>query len=158
MTSLNRRGMDQIEIMSHLLLGHSSSSKGLAQRPLIGGAGESGRQTCDPGPWATVSLKICNYITFSPNLTGLNNTIKENRDLLTRSSATKLLSEASIILDYKRPQNLRDMLVRVKLSWKGDGREGHVLVGLQISATTKTCLFCPRLWRTDRIKSSFPHR
>ena len=53
--------------------------------------------------------------TYQPNFGGLQEICKNNWDLLKRSTATKELSEQKIIYGYRRPKNLKDILVRAKL-------------------------------------------
>ena len=49
--------------------------------------------------------------TYQPEFPGLKKIIQENWDLLNRSSSTKLLAETRVTFGYRRPPNLKDLLV-----------------------------------------------
>jgi hypothetical protein len=54
--------------------------------------------------------------TFHPFDNSVKNTVVNNWDLLGKSSQTAFLQKKKLITGYKRPKNLRDILVRAKLS------------------------------------------
>jgi hypothetical protein len=56
--------------------------------------------------------------TFHPHDNTVKNTVDKNWDLLGKSSQTSFLQKSKLVTGFRRPQNLRDMLVRAKLSPK----------------------------------------
>ena len=53
--------------------------------------------------------------TFDPESDILGKMVRENWDLLKRSAATKILAETRLITSYRRPPNLKDLLVRARV-------------------------------------------
>ena len=57
-------------------------------------------------------------MSYCLELSGLEDIVTKNWDLLKRSSTNKLLVETNITFSYHRPPNPRDMLVRAKIPQK----------------------------------------
>ncbi len=53
--------------------------------------------------------------TYNPGFDGLKEIVSKNWDLLKRSSTSKILAESKITFGYRRPPNLKDLLVRARV-------------------------------------------
>lgn len=100
--------------------------------------------------------------TFQPGFSGLKDTIQSNWDLLKKSIATKELSEKRVIFGYRRPKNLRDMLVRAKLNHTQPARKrqntGSISTTPLNECKRKNCRYCPNLDKSGRIKCTYTGR
>ena len=97
--------------------------------------------------------------TYQPEFRGLKNIIDENWDLLKKSTATKELSEEKIILGYRRPKNLRDLLVRARLNTTIAQTGTNKKTGkISNPCDNRKCRYCPLLDKTGRIKSTYTGR
>ena len=96
--------------------------------------------------------------TFNPEFSDLGKIIHNNWDLLERSSTTKKLAETKIIISYKRPKNLRDILVRARLPKLNEEVEDGNHTENVCKNKQGTCRYCNNLNTTGRIKSTFSGR
>ena len=53
--------------------------------------------------------------TFNPEFNSLGEIVRKNWDLLKRSQATEILAETKVVVGYRRPPNLKDLLVQAKV-------------------------------------------
>ena len=90
--------------------------------------------------------------TYQPNFGGLQEICKANWDLLKRSTATKELSEQRVIYGYRRPKNLKDLLVRAKLPTEKIQIE-KPSTGPQNKCIRKNCRYCQKLDTSGKIIS-----
>ncbi len=96
--------------------------------------------------------------TFEPEFPGLKKIIQDNWDLLNHSSLTKLLAETRVTFGYRRPQNLRDLLVRARIPQKQITGENRPHCKYANRCNNKKCQFCLRLDKTGRITSTYTGR
>ncbi len=99
-------------------------------------------------------------MTYYPNFTPLKDIVHKSWDLLKRSSSTKTLSETKVINAYKRPKNLRDILVKAKLPKLEEADKlNRQPNSLTLNACNrKECRYCDILDRSGRITSKFSGR
>ena len=96
--------------------------------------------------------------TYSPEFSGLKDIVTRNWDLLKHSSTTKVLAETKITFGYRRPPNLRDMLVRAKILQKKETSRLKPHCHFANKCNNKKCQFCPILNKSGRIVSSVTGR
>ena len=87
--------------------------------------------------------------TYSPGFDGLRKLVNQNWDILGRSCSTRRLFEGGTLTAYRRPKNLKDLLVRAKLPSEKPNNTGTSPCN---PCTTKSCRYCPRLNKSGRIK------
>ena len=73
---------------------------------------------------------------YIPQFNVLPQIVKKNWDLLRRSSTTKKLADSKLIISYKRPKNLMDILVQAKVPLKKDDSEPS---GLPLCENVNKC-------------------
>ena len=114
-------------------------------------------QPRDPNKEETPNILVT---TFSPNQNILKEIVTENWDILGRSCSTRATFEKRLLTAYRRPKNLRDLLVRARLprprpeeeeANKGDQNPSNPCL-------TKKCRYCPRINTSGRIKCSYTGR
>ena len=86
--------------------------------------------------------------TYSPGFGALKDLVHGNWDILGRSCSTRGLYERGMLTAYRRPKNLKDLLVRAKLPQTTREPTGNPCN----PCTTKNCRYCPKLNKTGRIK------
>ncbi len=91
--------------------------------------------------------------TFNPGNTPFRTIIQNNWPILSRSSATKELSEKRIIFGYRKEKNLKDMLVRAKLPLSQPTNSPETK-NKNLCKTAK-CNHCPLLNKDGEIHSSY---
>jgi hypothetical protein len=99
--------------------------------------------------------------TYQLEFSGIKDVVQKNWDLLKRSVATKELSEKRIIFGYRRPKNLRDLLVKSKLDYHPENIKDNDTKDKQgplNPCDRKNCRYCPKLNVTGKIKSSYTGR
>ena len=64
-------------------------------------------------------MKTYMTTTYNPSFDGLRTQVKETWDLLDRSSSTRHRHTMGLQVGYRRPKNLRDLLVRLTLPHPG---------------------------------------
>ena len=96
--------------------------------------------------------------SFNPEFQELGNLVRKNWDLLKRSAATKILAETKVVVGYRRPLNLKDLLVRARVPQiEEPKRKRPCCINCNKCSNTK-CKFCPLLDKSGRIKSTFTGR
>ncbi len=96
--------------------------------------------------------------TFNPEFHELGNLVRKNWDLLKRSSATKILAENRIVIGYRRPPNLKDMLIRACVPHLEIESSRRPCCKFGNKCSNKKCKFCPLIDKSGRIKSTFTGR
>lgn len=90
--------------------------------------------------------------TFHPSCRAFADTIKENWPILGRSTTTEGLSASRLIIAYRRPENLGDILIRAKLPPldRMPKRPKHTH---KSTRCTTRCAYCLKLDRSGKIVS-----
>jgi hypothetical protein len=71
----------------------------------------------------TEDNKVFLITTYNPNYQQLRRIVHDNWDMLGKSPATDFLYERRLMCGYRRPNNLRDFLVRANIPYKeGDNK------------------------------------
>ncbi len=96
--------------------------------------------------------------TFDPESDILGKMVRENWYLLKRSAATKILAETRLITCYRRPPNLKDLLVRAGVPQMIESQRLHPCSEYSNRCSNKKCKFCPLLNKTRRITSTYTGR
>ena len=78
-------------------------------------------------------------------------------DLLDRSSSTRDLHSLTLKVGLRRPNNLRDILVKAKLKTPGDETDQNKK-GLDLTCITHLCRYCTKLNKTGKITSKVTGR
>ena len=93
--------------------------------------------------------------TYTPQCNELPTLVKKNWGIVQRSSTTKNLAKKRLVVAYRRPKNLRDILVRAKIPQNLDASDDtHTPLSATTNACrTRNCRYCKVLDRTGRIKS-----
>ena len=95
--------------------------------------------------------------TFSPGFRALKDIVNQNWGMLGRSCSTRDIFEKKVLTAYRRPKNLKDILVRARLPSLKDTTKAYPETGPPKPSnpcTTKGCRYCPRLNKTGRIRCS----
>ncbi len=96
--------------------------------------------------------------TNSPEYSGINDLVRENWDILKRSSTTKILAETRIIFGYRRPKNLKDLLIQAKLPALNQPKRRVPHCEFANKCKNRKCVFCPLLNKSGKIKSTYTGR
>ena len=96
--------------------------------------------------------------TFNPEFNGLGEIVRKNWDLLKCSQATKILAETRVGMGYRRPPNLKDILVGAKVPTLEARSEQRPCSKYSNKCCNLKCKFCPLLDKSGRIKSTFTGR
>ena len=100
--------------------------------------------------------QVISIITsYTPQCNELPTLVKKNWGIVQRSSTTKNLAKRRLVVAYRRPKNLRDILVRAKLP-DNNGTNNETSLPLSESANacrTRNCRYCKILDHSGRIKS-----
>ena len=95
--------------------------------------------------------------TYNPGFNGLSKIVQDNWDLLGSSCSTRSIFEKKPLTAYRRPKNLRDLLVRAKIP--PQRVEKSTDQGTPSNpCNTKNCRYCPRLNKTGRVKCTASKR
>ena len=86
--------------------------------------------------------------TFNPGFRALGALVKNNWDILGRSCSTRGLFERGILTAFRRPKNLKDILVRARLP---PTKLKDPILGPSNPCKTRNCRYCPRLNTSGRI-------
>ena len=81
--------------------------------------------------------------TYNPAYDGLRSQVKKTWDLLDRLSSTRHVHGAGLQVGYRRPKNLRDLLVRSKLTPISE--ESEPTRPVNKTCTNRKCQYCPLL-------------
>jgi hypothetical protein len=90
--------------------------------------------------------------TYNPALPNTGNIIKTNKEILARHRTTLPLYETPITMGFRRVSNLRDMLIRAKLS-QDNGPRTQSPTPTHACLSPRTCRYCPKLVTTGHITS-----
>ncbi len=82
--------------------------------------------------------------------------MKQNWDLLARSSTAECLHENRIVVGYRQPKHLQDIFVSAEIAIEPRGL--LLTVRTEINAKLKKCNYCPLLDTSGRIKSHYTDR
>ena len=89
--------------------------------------------------------------TYSPDFGGLKHQVESTWDLLDRASTTRSLHNKGLTVGYRRPKNLRDILVQARLPSEvalGHGEDKH---REDKTCKSKNCRYCPLLNKSGKI-------
>jgi hypothetical protein len=92
--------------------------------------------------------------TYHPNFNGLRNTINENWDFLSRNLSTRHLHSLNRIFGHRRPPNLRDQLVRAKITT----REPPESKKMTKRCNRKNCRYCSKIDTSGSILDPYSKR
>lgn len=95
--------------------------------------------------------------TYNPDFTSHKKIVEEDWELLPRSSTTKDLSEHGILFGYRRPKNLRDILVRAKVrpaTGIADQKTKPKMKDIRKCNNIK-CRYCPIINKSGTITSTY---
>ena len=81
--------------------------------------------------------------TYNPSYDGSRTQVKKTWDLLARLSSTRHIHAMGLQVGYRRPKNLRDLLVSSKLSPVMEDRESAEHPDKR--CTNRKCMYCPLL-------------
>ena len=97
--------------------------------------------------------------TYNPGFRGLRPLVQNNWDILGRSCSTRKIHQNRLIAAYKKPKNLKDLLVRAKLpTHNPDTRNNAGTPHPSNPCHTRLCRYCPRLNKTGRIRCHATNR
>ena len=80
--------------------------------------------------------------TFRPGNHTVTKTVKGNWDTLARSTTTRKMHENGLKIGYKRPKNLRDILMKAKVNYNPDGNKEE---SRRKKCKRKNCKYCKML-------------
>lgn len=98
-------------------------------------------------------IPIIGVTTFHPTCRAFSRCIRENWPVLGRSTTTDGLFNSRLIVAYRRPENLGDLLIRAKLPQLGSKPRPSSVPNGSARCTTRCCTHCLRLDRSGRITS-----
>ena len=96
-----------------------------------------------------------NYI---PQCDDLPRVVKKNWGIVQRSTTTKCLAKKRLVIGYRRPKNLRDILVHSKIRHTKEVCEKSPLSESKNACKTKNCRYCRILDTSGRIVSHMTGR
>ena len=112
-----------------------------------------------PSTSETNSKTFYRITTFHPSFNGFKETITKNWDFLTRSNITKDLRQHKVIFGNRRNKNLRDILVKAKLTPPNTkNTTDQPMVAHSNPCKTPTCRYCPKIDTSGRITSTYTGR
>ena len=87
--------------------------------------------------------------TYNPGFNGLNKVVTKNWDVLGKSCSTRAIHRTPILNAFRRPKNLKDLLVRAKLRSNLDP-----VPNSNKCLRPNSCRYCPKLNTDGRILCS----
>ena len=92
--------------------------------------------------------------TYNPGFKGLRPLVQSNWDILGRSCSTRKIHQTKLTAAYRKPKNLKDILVRARLPSKATDRtsQGEDPPKPCNPCHTKNCRYCPHINKTGRVK------
>jgi hypothetical protein len=106
--------------------------------------------------------KLFLITTYQPEFGALKDIVTSNWDLLKKSIATKKVADLKLIVGYRRPKNLRDLLFKAKLDYHPERAQNDQPVRDPSTPLNqckrKDCRYCTKLDTSGRIKSSYTGR
>ena len=100
---------------------------------------------------------------YTPGFNAIQAIVSKNLPMLARSSATRQLLDHTVIYGHRRPPNLRDILVRAKVTTQTTPLNPPVGVNNTHSGAkrkrgntcnTRSCRYCPRMNRSGTVSST----
>ena len=88
--------------------------------------------------------------TFTPGFDGLQKVVTKNWDILGKSCTTRTIHKVPVLTAFRRPKNLKDYLVRAKLSKVKE----HPTEQINNCLRPNSCRYCPKLNTDGRILCS----
>lgn len=98
-------------------------------------------------------LPLIGVTSFHPRCRAFSKCIRENWPILGRSTTTEALYNSRLIVAYRIPENLGDLLIRAKLLPQKREAGRYTYPHKSPRCTTVRCPHCLRLDRTGRITS-----
>ena len=96
--------------------------------------------------------------TYTPQCDDLAKLVKKNWGIVQRSSTTKQLAKARLVVGYRRPKNLRDQLVRARLPRCEQSEDKDIFSKMKNQCKTKNCRYCDILDKSGKIISHITGR
>ena len=103
-----------------------------------------------------VTKKIYMTTTYNPAYDGLRSQVYKTWDLLDRSSSTRHIHDNGLQVGYRRPKNLRDLLVKSKLTPIMEESQSNKQANK--TCTNRKCRYCPLLNTDGQIVASVTGR
>ena len=94
--------------------------------------------------------------TYAPSFDGLKRQTRKTWDLLDRATSTRDIHDRGLTIGYRRPKNLRDILVRARLPPIQTPKGSDETHPTTKACKSKNCRYCPLLDRTGKIRSQLP--
>ena len=102
--------------------------------------------------------KLFLITTHHPPFRGVNNIVSKNKELLDKSSSTRPILQAEIIHGFRRCKNLPDLLVCAKLQPDSNQGNNPGMTSGSNKCGRPFCLYCKKLNRSGRIRSTITNR
>ena len=90
--------------------------------------------------------------TYNPVYNGLSKQVRKTWDLLDRASSTRDLHDRSVRIGYRRPKNLKDILVKTKLTTDATCSD-QPRTKPDLTCKARNCRYCPKLEKGGKITS-----
>ena len=103
-----------------------------------------------------VAKKIYMTTTYNPAYDGLRSQVYKTWDLLDHSSSTRHIHDTGLQVGYRRPKNLRDLLVKSKLTPITE--KSQPTKPANKTCTNRKCRYCPLLNTDGQIVASVTGR
>ena len=91
--------------------------------------------------------------TYIPSFDGLRTQVSKTWDLLDRANSTRPIHERGLTIGYRRPKNLRDILVKARLPPEVKPDEPDRPPPVQKVCKSKHCRYCPILDKSGKVKA-----
>ena len=91
--------------------------------------------------------------TYIPSFDGLRTQVSKTWDLLDRANSTRPIHERGLTVGYRRPKNLRDILVKARLPPEVKPDEPDRPPPVQKVCKSKHCRYCPILDKSGKVKA-----
>ena len=91
--------------------------------------------------------------TYNPVYNGLSKQVRKTWDLLDRASSTRDLHDRSVRIGYRRTKNLKDILVKTKLTTDAICSD-QPRIKPDLTCKARNCRYCPKLEKGGKITSN----
>ena len=91
--------------------------------------------------------------TYTPSFNGLTSQVRKSWELLGCSSSTQSLHEQGLTIGFRRPKNLRDMLVKAGLPTLNVPKRSDAPLIVAKLCKSKNCRYCRLLDKSGMVKS-----
>ena len=95
---------------------------------------------------------------YHPSYRAVLDIVSQNWDMLDNSSSTRPLLHIPVIRGFRRPKNIRDLLVRAKLTTSDNDTSGNKPKKKRNKCKRPHCTYCKAMDRTGRITCPFNKR